>query len=268
MASITINLPGYRNITSSDLSGGSGRVIPSVTSMREERITGVTVSSGNNSIRASYNSSTGVYNFSISGLTAGSAQTIIATVFYDVYTTSYDTVYFFYHNGVLAEGTSLSRMASRYIEYEDRGQTMEPTKADNYDASYGAAYFYTRQKPVTNKTGSGSNSAHKTCYTKPATFTFAGTTVPIENRKWLVSSGIQSLITNIYSFNTEVKKRNNWIAQSSNGASCNAFQKGNLSASMFSTAYSAVGSKFNYKTGDIITAKMFTDLAAAFNATP
>ena len=73
MASITINLPGYRNITSSDLSGGSGRVIPSVTSMREERITGVTVSSGNNSIRASYNSSTGVYNFSISGLTAGSA---------------------------------------------------------------------------------------------------------------------------------------------------------------------------------------------------
>ena len=268
MASITINLPGYKSITSSTLSGGSGSVTPSVTSTREERITSVTVSSGSNSSTASYNSNTGRYSFSISGLKAGSAQTITVTAHYNIYTTSRYTVYYFYANGNLIEGTNLSNMASTYINYEDRGYTMDPTKADNYTASSGAAYFYTRQESSTNYTGSGSDSVSKTCYTKPATFTFAGTTAAIEDRKWLVSSGIQSLITNIYSFNTEVKKRNNWLAQSSNGASCSAFQKGNLSASMLSTAYSAVGRTSPYKTGDTVTAKMFTDLAAAFNATP
>lgn len=121
--------------------------------------------------------------------------------------------------------------------------------------------------PITTIKGEKENSINSTnskiIYTKPEEFKFA--TDMGTDTKWEVSKGIQTILPNIYTFNTVATQWLNWHKQSENTA-CTVFQKGTtLSAAMLNNAYKYLQKITDYKPGDKVAQSMFTGLENILN---
>lgn len=121
--------------------------------------------------------------------------------------------------------------------------------------------------PITTIKDEGEKSINSTnskiIYTKPEEFKFA--TDMGTDTKWEVSKGIQTILPNIYTFNTVATQWLNWNKQSENTA-CTVFQKGTtLSAAMLNNAYKYLQKTTNYQPGDKVAQSMFTGLEDLLN---
>lgn len=88
----------------------------------------------------------------------------------------------------------------------------------------------------------------------------------LSGKTWKVNEGIQTLLTNIYNFNKAASSWKNWKNQTAQ-TECSAFSKGDLTAAMLNNAYTYLGKTTTYKTGDIVSAKMFAGLEDVINGT-
>lgn len=152
------------------------------------------------------------------------------------------------HSGLYSsESAASSAMNSLDSELYDKGGVY------SVDTSY-----WTDDNDVTE-------SASVTVYTRPKYFYFGANGSVAKGTKWEVNKGIQTILPNIYSFNTEAGKWKNWREQSG-GHSYSVFTSGSkLSASMLSNAYSILGGTSTYKAGDYVSAGMFSGIESLFN---
>lgn len=243
----------------------------------------ITATTGTMTTSGSYR----IYPFTatISGLKAGEKQEITLKTDYEVwnYVKSSITHYWFnykYNDGALLkyETTVKTSAIAAYLSLQDNGYTMYPNKDSTgndkynifgYNSDYDAYYYlWTYSEDTSGWVDSDypTAKASKPIYTKPNAFYFGdGKTVP-SGTKWEVSKGIQTILTNIYNFNTEATKWKTWKEQSVPTTACSAFSKGTLSKDMINNAYSYLGSSTSYKTGAKVSAAMFSGLEEIINA--
>ena len=100
-----------------------------------------------------------------------------------------------------------------------------------------------------------------TYYKSPAQFDFMDC---VSGKQWRVDAGINSLITNINSFPDYATQWKAWKDQPNLSSPCPNFDSP-LSANNLNQIYTYVEQPGNFKSGDPISADMFTDLADAIN---
>ena len=238
----------------------------------------ITTKNGTMTTNGSYR--TYPFTVTVSGLKAGTEQKITLTADYEVwkYKKSSATHYWFNYNsngGTLKEYdvTKKATAGERYLSLQNKGYTMYPDKNSDYDvrgydSSYKDYYYlwtYSEDTSDWVESSYPTATASKTIYTRPNAFYFGnGKTVP-SGTKWDVSKGIQTILINIYNFNTEATKWKKWKNQSTQTA-CSAFSKGTLSKTMLNNAYAYLGSSTKYDTGNKVSAAMFSGLEEIMNA--
>lgn len=242
----------------------------------------VTTTNGTMTTSGSYR----IYPFTakITGLTAGSEQKITLAADYEIWKYVKDSIthYWFnynYNGGTLLEydGTIKTDVGERYLRLQNNGYTMYPNKDSTgssiydtygYNSTYEAYYYlwtYTEDASAWVDSSYPTATASKTVYTKPNAFYFGNGKTVSSGTKWAVSEGIQTILINIYNFNTEATKWKKWKNQLIQTA-CSAFSKGTLSATMLNNAYSYLGSSTRYSPGDKVSAAMFSGLENIMNA--
>lgn len=241
---------------------------------------GASVVTKKGNITTSGSQRTYFFTATISGLTAGSEQTITLKTWYEkwVYEKSSTTYYYFYYkndNGDWKEyeSTRKATAVDAYLSRQAKGYTMDPDEDSSYvesgyDRTYGEYYylytweedtsdwFYDDDLPVSKST---------TVYTRPNAFYFGDGATVVAGTKWDVSKGIQTILPNIYNFNTEATKWKKWKNQTDSVTECSAFSKGNLSETMLTNAYAYLGDISSYKKGDRVSATMFSNLEDLIN---
>lgn len=216
------------------------------------------------------------YKINLFGLTPGATQTFKYGCTYSVeeYEETVDAYWFWgkapdSDNWIIHRSESKSSIGQRYLEYKDEGYELEPTSSDDYDTTYRyngqTAYLYEEISEGWEDYGWEEEEASITLYMRPAWYTFKTSGSPNAGDGWYIDQGIQTLLNNIYNFNSTATAWKKWKNQSSNVTSCSAFSKGNLSAEMINDANAYLGVTTNFKSGDTIRAQIFKDIEGRLN---
>lgn len=225
---------------------------------------GITIRVSDGSGSASVNDSSnngGSFTVNFSNAPAGSAITITATLKYtsEECVINYSTEYYFTHNGKTYTSSSRSDCVEARAEFIAAGE--ECSSIESRQVADGLKW-------VKGPSGSVSSSAI-TIYTRPNNFYFNGSSSTVAGLQWRVDSGIQSLLTNIYNFDSVAVAWKKWKDQTGSPGSCSTFVKNNnISASMFETAYNYLGKSVpsGCSSGQILKASFFSGLESALNS--
>lgn len=188
--------------------------------------------------------------------------------------------YKFKKNGVwLGTYGNINNAAKAYIDAVKDEATVEPTSGGTGIKTYTyegqTCYFYEVTSSSWGYQDSGSSTKTFTCYTHPENFYFSKNNYsdPENISGWNTKAGLQTLLENIYNFNTvayQWKKWYNWNIPTDEDlpviSACSGFTKGQLTAQMLNDAYGYLGITTNYKKGDKVAASMFRGLEAKINS--
>lgn len=197
-------------------------------------------------------------NCTVSGLKPGQQVTIVIIFHFNREKYVPKTVFRYLYKLKTSSNWRTSGAYSTRREAVDAMNSLDPEVYDTGGTFTEDASYWTDD-------GSTTESASVTVYTRPNNFYFGKNGSVASGTQWEVSKGIQTILPNIYSFNTELGKWKNWREQSG-GHSYSVFASGSkLSASMLSNAYSILGGSSAYKTGDKVSAVMFSGIENLFN---
>lgn len=197
-------------------------------------------------------------NCTVSGLKPGQQVTIIVIFHFNRKKYVLKTVFRYRYKPKTSSNWRDSGAYSTRREAVDAMNSLDPEIYDTGGTFAEDASYWDDDSPITE-------SASVTVYTRPNNFYFGKNGSVASGTQWEVSKGIQTILPNIYNFNTAVGKWKNWRDQSG-GHSYSIFTSGSkLSASMLSNAYSILGGSSTYKTGDKVSAAMFSGIENLFN---
>lgn len=158
--------------------------------------------------------------------------------------------------------------SSTKVRVEKNGWTdTPPTNEYGKEIYKYKIYTYTWRDTGTSTSESSEVSSSKTFYPHPASFSFINCTA---GNKWRVDEGINSLITNINSFQGYAKQRmawKKWPEPISNLEDCpslfNSDKK--ISAAQLNAVYEYLGKTTSYQSGEKLSAAMLNGIADLIN---
>lgn len=195
-----------------------------------------------------------------------------AFVTYKKYTWEDTSGYVFYRSGSY-ESTTPKYGTEYYEDYMYTYSSVVSSITENEDGTTTTNYTVSYNIYVWSTSGYWAydglyttSETWKRFYPAPNIFSFNGCA---QGAKWLLKSGINSLITNIEDFYGVAQQWKSWSLQRSITSACPSFFNSNneLYADGLNNVYKYVGSTASYKKGDKVAASMFNSLATIINTT-